>query len=180
MLETIRELAVEELAAAGEEQEIRAGMRAGASASPRRAARTWAAALAPWLEHVSRERENLRAALAWGADERGDAETALRTAAALQPFWTAHALYAEGQRVFTALALALERADRRARAALAVAGWISGIEGDVDATERACTESLALLPAGEEWYQAVCLNLLGTMARSAAGWTRPAGGTRRR
>ena len=166
MLETIRELAVEELAAAGEEREIR-GRHAGwcLGVAEEGGPNLGGSARATWLEHVSRERENLGAALAWGADERGDAETALRTAAALQPFWTAHALYAEGQRVLRAL-LSRSREPTVGRArALAVAGWISGIEGDVDATERACSESLALLPAGEEWYQAVCLNLLGTMAR---------------
>ena len=168
MLETIRELAVR---GAGRGRrgagDPRPRTPAGASASPRRAARTWAAALAPtWLEHVSRERENLRAALAWGADERGDAETALRIAAALQPFWTAHALYAEGQRR-SSRRCSRARASRpsgargrsRSRAGSAASRATS------TTTERACSESLALLPAGDEWYQAVCLNLLGTMAR---------------
>ena len=87
MLETIRELAVEELAAgrrgAGDPGR---GTRAGAWPSPRRAGPNRRGGRA--RAHVaratsSRERENLRAALAWGADERGDSETALRTAAGL-------------------------------------------------------------------------------------------------
>ena len=166
MLETIRELAVEQLAAGGEEHEIRrrhaswclgvaeeAGPNAGGSAR------------AAWLEDVGRERENLRAALAWGASGRGDAETGLRTAAALLPFWTAHALYEEAHRFLAALlSRSPEPTVGRARA-LAVVGWIAGIEGDADRCEPACRESLALLPPADDWYRAICLNLLGTMAR---------------
>jgi non-specific serine/threonine protein kinase len=166
MLETIRELALEQLAAAGEEHEIRrrhaswclavaeeAGPNAGGSAR------------ATWLEDVDAERENLRAALAWGASEHGDAEAGLRTAAALLPFWTAHALYDEGRRSLAALlSRSGEPTAGRARA-LAVAGWIAGIEGDAERCEPACRESLALLPPADDWYRAICLNLLGTMAR---------------
>ena len=166
MLETIRELAVEELGATGEEQEIR-GRHAGWCLGVAEAGgpNLGGSARAAWLEDVGDERENLRAALAWSADVHGDAETGLRIAAALQPFWTAHALHAEGQRVLGALLSRSEEPTVGRARALAVVGWISGIEGDVDTTERACRESLALLPAGEDWYRAVCLNLLGTMAR---------------
>ena len=38
------------------------------------------------------------------------------------------------------------------------------------ATERACCESLTLLAEGEEWYRAVALNVLGTVARYRGGW----------
>ena len=159
-----------------------AGTRAGASASPRRAARTaGGSARATWLEHVGRERENLRAALAWGADERGDAETGLRTAAALQPFWTAHALYAEGQRALAALlSRSSEPTVGRARA-LAVAGWISGIEGDVE-HERARLPREPGAPASRARSgTAPCASTCSARwPGSAAGWTRPAGGTRRR
>ena len=95
----------------------------------------------------------------------GDAETGLRIAAALLPYWIAHGLYDEGRRFLAALLSRSRRAHPRPRAALAVAGWLAGIEGDVARCEPACRESLALLPAGEDWYRAVCLNLLGTMAR---------------
>ena len=79
--------------------------RAGAGASSPRAARSarsaaaharWFLAVAEaggpnrrgadraaWLDRIDRERENLRAALAWCAGEDGDAETGLRLAAAL-------------------------------------------------------------------------------------------------
>ena len=166
MLETIRELALEELAGAGEEHEIRrrhAGWFLGVAEEG--GPNLGGSARAAWLERVGRERENLRAALAWSAHEHGDAETGLRSAAALLPFWTAHALFEEGGRVLAAL-LSRSREPTVGRArALAVAGWLAGIEGDVGRCEPACRESLALLPPEDDWYRAICLNLLGTMAR---------------
>jgi predicted ATPase/DNA-binding SARP family transcriptional activator len=166
MLETIRELALEELAAGREEQRIRAlhaswllGVAEGGGPNRRGSAR------AAWLEQAAEERENLYAALTWSASENGDPETGQRIAAALQPYWTAHGLYDEGRRFLAALrSRSREPTLGRARA-LAVAGWIAGIEGDAAKCEPACHESLALLPPGEEWYRAICLNLLGTMAR---------------
>jgi non-specific serine/threonine protein kinase len=166
MLETIRELALEELAAAGEERRIRArhadwllGVAEDGGPNRRGAAR------GDWLGRVGEERENLHAALTWCASADGDPETGQRIAAALQPYWTAHGLYDEGRRFLAALrSRSREPTAGRARA-LAVAGWIAGIEGDAAKCEPACRESLALLPAGDDWYRAICLNLLGTMAR---------------
>jgi predicted ATPase/DNA-binding SARP family transcriptional activator len=166
MLETIRELALEELAAAGEEQRIRGRhaswlLGVADTGGPNRRG----SARAAWLEQMAEERENLYAALTWSASEAGDPETGQRIAAALQPYWTAHGLYDEGRRFLAALrSRSREPTLGRARA-LAVAGWLEGIEGDAARCEPACHESLELLPAGEEWYRAICLNLLGTMAR---------------
>jgi predicted ATPase/DNA-binding SARP family transcriptional activator len=166
MLETIRELALEELAAAGEEQRIRGrhaswllGVAEAGGPNLRGDAR------AAWLDQVAEERENLYAALTWSASEAGDPETGLRIAAAMLPYWITHALLGEG-RGFLAVLLArsAEPSVGRARA-LAAAGWLAGIEADVDRYEPAARESLALLPAGDDWHRAVCLNLLGTMAR---------------
>ena len=121
---------------------------------------------AAWLERVGRERENLRAALAWG----GDAETGLRLAAGIGPFWIAHGLIDEGKRSLAAvLAGSREPSLGRARA-LSVAGFLRLLEGDVEESERACRESLELSPDGEEWYRAVCLNALGTAARYRGSW----------
>ena len=66
MLETIRELAAEQLAASGEEPAIRAAharwyLAIAEEGGPNRRGDERAA----WLDRVGRERENLRAALAW-------------------------------------------------------------------------------------------------------------------
>ena len=122
MLETIRELAGERLAAGGEEPAIRAAharwyLAMAEEGGPNRRG----AERAAWLDRVGRERENLRAALAW-AGAGGDVETALRLAAGLAPFWIAHGLIDEGKRSLAAvLAGSREPSVGRARA-LAVAG----------------------------------------------------------
>ena len=68
MLETIRELAREQLAASGEEPAIRAAharwyLAVAEEGGPNRRG----AERAAWLDRVGRERENLRAALAWSS-----------------------------------------------------------------------------------------------------------------
>ena len=97
---------------------------------------------AAWLGQVGREQENLRAALAWAA--RDARECGLRLAAALAPFWTAHGLIGEGRRALAAIMARAPGAERRAATrALAVAGFLALLDGDVDAGERACRESAA-------------------------------------
>jgi predicted ATPase/class 3 adenylate cyclase len=89
MMETIREFALEQLAAAGE------------TASLRRQHATFFLGLAeqaalhllgprqlPWLERLDAENDNLRAALSWSLAEPGEVESASRVAVALFWFWT--------------------------------------------------------------------------------------------
>jgi predicted ATPase/DNA-binding SARP family transcriptional activator len=166
MLETIRELAAERLAAGGEEPEVRAAHArwflalAEADGPNRRGAQR-----ADWHDRVARDRGNLGAALAGG-----DAETGLRLAAGLAPFWVAYGLISAGRR---SLAAALdgegEHTVGRARA-LAATGLLAALDGDLEVAERACGEGLARERSGEEWYRAVCLNVLGTVARYAGRW----------
>jgi non-specific serine/threonine protein kinase len=115
-----------------------------------------------WLERVGRERENLRAALAWSDDESG-----LRLAAAMAPYWIARGLTDEGKR---SLAAVLAGSGSGRAPALAVAGILRLLEGEVDPSEAACREALSLVGDGEEWYRAVALNVLGTVARYRGDW----------
>jgi predicted ATPase/DNA-binding SARP family transcriptional activator len=165
MLETIRELAGERLAAGGEAPAIRdaharwcLAMAEEGGPNRRGAERTG------WLDRAGRERENLRAALAW-AGAGGDVETGLRLAAGLAPFWTAHGLLDEGKRsVAAVLAASGEQSPGRGRA-LAVSGFLRMLDGELEEGERACRDSLPLSGRGEEWYRALALNVVGTAAR---------------
>ena len=160
MLETIRELAAELL---GDEPAIRdAHARWYLAVAEEGGPNRRGAERAAWLEQVGRERENLRAALAVA-----DAETALRLAVALAPFWLAHGLTAEGKRALRAVLAGPERGHARA---LAFAGLLRLLEGEVEAAAEACRKSVSLARAGDEWYRALALNVLGTLARYRARW----------
>jgi predicted ATPase/class 3 adenylate cyclase len=112
MLETIREFAGERLASSGEDEEIR-----------RRHAlfvRDLAEEAEPhlagegqfrWLGRLEREHDNIRTALDW-AEATGDAETGLRTAAAIWRFWVRRAHLAEARSRLERL-LALPGAQKR-------------------------------------------------------------------
>jgi predicted ATPase/DNA-binding SARP family transcriptional activator len=161
MLETIRELAAERL---GEDQRIRRDharwfLAMAEEGGPNRRGADRRA----WLDRVGRERENLRAALAGS-----DPDTGLRLAAALAPFWIAHGLLDEGK---SSLAAVLARAPAPGRDrmhALAVAGFLRLLDGDVEEAEAACRVSVT--QPGEPWYRAVAQNVLGTVARYRGGW----------
>ena len=107
MLETIREYAREQLAASGEEAELRRrhapfvldAAEAGLSAAEETGDQ------GPWLALLSAEHDNARAALEWARDAHED-EVLLRLVSALAGLWLAHAHTLEGEHW---IALALER-----------------------------------------------------------------------
>lgn len=106
MLETIREYALEQLAANGEADATRVRHAAYfLSLAERAECETRGPRQAEWLVRLDRERHNLRAALgrALKADE---AETALRLAGALGDYWRVRGEFAEGRhRLERALAI---------------------------------------------------------------------------
>ncbi|MGH2657486.1 MAG: adenylate/guanylate cyclase domain-containing protein [Actinomycetota bacterium] len=97
MLETIREFAVERLALSGEEDELRRRhaerFRDLAEEAERHLTREDRLA---WLSRLEGEHDNLRAAMDW-SERIGDADTGLRTAAAVWRFWLQRGHLSEGR-----------------------------------------------------------------------------------
>jgi tetratricopeptide (TPR) repeat protein len=88
MLETIREFAVECLAASGEGGEIRRQHAVFFLELAERGERELRGGQQrEWLERLQLDHGNLRAALEWSEAEEGSAETQARIAGAMSPFW---------------------------------------------------------------------------------------------
>jgi non-specific serine/threonine protein kinase len=145
MLETIREYALERLAASGELEAIQRRHLAWclvlAEATD---AELQGAAQVAWLCRLEAEHDNLRAALAWAADQ-GEAETGLRLAGALYWFWMIR--HADEGRAWLERLLAAGGTIApavRARALLALAVLTWWFEGDETRAGPLLEESLAL------------------------------------
>ncbi len=168
MLETIREYAREKLEASKEE------------ALTRRAHGAYCLVLAEeevteqsgaeggeWLERLTLEHDNFRAALEW-LTETGDAEWGLRLGAALFRFWEAREYLAEGTDSLGKL-LKLKGAGAPTKArqrAVFAAGVLSAVQGDYPAANALFGESLEIARhLGDKQGAAVSLNALGVNAR---------------
>lgn len=135
MLETVREYALEQLRAAGEEHDVRQrhatyyAMLVGQAAP-----QLTQAGQAHWLERLDVEHANLRAALGWAVDV-GEADLALEMAAGLWRYWQLRGHLAEGRRWLTrALALEGSSPQPHLRAIIGLAG-ICYWQFDLDAAE---------------------------------------------
>ncbi len=142
MLETIREYALERLTAAGEADGCQQAHAAyylafAEQAEPRLLG---GGRQAEWLDRLTEDHGNLRAALSWFA-RHGPADHGLRLSGALRRFWRGRGYLAE-ERAWTSVLLALPAARTRTAArakALHVAGGFANQQGDyVEA--RACFE----------------------------------------
>ncbi len=103
MLETIREFALEELAASAEDHALHSAHLAYYLALAEESEPHMRSGEEPrWLTQLEREHDNFRAALAWARD-RGDAVLGLRLAGALGHFWTKRGYLSEGREWLTAL-----------------------------------------------------------------------------
>jgi predicted ATPase/class 3 adenylate cyclase len=152
MLETIREYATEQLAASGEEPELRRRhaehfrdlaerydpgffFRIGGT-GPEQGARGF---------HLDREYDNIGAALGWAADG-GDVATGLRTAGALSWYWQHRGRFSDGrgwlERLLSRHDPAIEPAVR-IRALLPM-GDLAFMQGQRDVGEMAWQEAVAL------------------------------------
>jgi predicted ATPase/class 3 adenylate cyclase len=134
MLETIREFALEQMAARGGADELRRRhAEMFAALAEALSARVMASDKGTTLDRIEQDHDNLRAAMAW-AIETGAADTAMRLGSALWRFWQMRGYLQEGlDRLEQALALphSHDHPQRRAdslSAAAGVAYWLA--EGD--------------------------------------------------
>jgi non-specific serine/threonine protein kinase len=147
MLETIREFALEQLATSGDEVRTRR-LHAGWCLALAEGARSrfYTAAEPAWMDRLSAEYANLRAALEWFVD-RGETESGLRLAAPLAWFWHSRGPARDG---YDWLARLLQSADVEpaVRAdALSGAGLLAWTVGDYATAAAFLDDALALLRA---------------------------------
>ncbi len=169
ILETIREYGLERLEASGEADELRRRhanyyLELAETAEPELTGPRQRA----WLERLEAERANLRAALRRSIRSE-DADTALRLAAALWRFWSAHGYLSEGRRwMEQALALPSGTGCSAARAeALFGAGRLAYEQGDYAAARELSEESLEIhRELQDRGSVAALLTQLGHVARA--------------
>lgn len=172
MLETVREFALERLAAMGEEVQIRD------------AHATWCRALALeagprvmdadqvyWLDRLERDHDNLRAAMAWSA-LRNDEETSLALVAALWEFWYIRGHVAEGLRwLEQALALGTGTPSTPRIQALIGAGQLAHYKGQTTEAASYLERSLTMSRSLEDRAgAALSLLELGIMAEDCGDY----------
>jgi tetratricopeptide (TPR) repeat protein len=175
MLETIREYALEQLAANGEIEALRQQHAAYYLALSETAApEIRGPRQAAWIARLELEHNNLRAVLAWslaGTPGGEQATIGLRLAVAVWDFWARQAFGREGRRWLADLLahsegnpVGSEACLLRARALLA-AGNMALYWGDVHGAQPLLDESQALFQAlGDTWGTAYVLQSLGLMA----------------
>src|SRR6266403_1394581 len=155
MLETIREYALEKLAASGEEALTKRAHAAYCLVlAEEEATEQSGAEGAEWLERFALEHDNFRASLEW-LTETGDAEWGLRLGAALFRFWETREYLAGGAAPTKA----------RARSVFA-AGVLAGEQGDYVSADTLIRESLDIArQLRDKQGVAVSLNALAVHAR---------------
>ena len=141
MLETIREYALEQLAAEHEPDEVR---RRHAEHFLKLAESDPVPEQAAWLARMDAERDNFREALSWSLDTR-EASLGLRLAAALWEFWWVRGYLAEGRGwLHEALTRGRSAAPELRARALHAAGSLATRQGDYEAAASLFEESLAM------------------------------------
>jgi predicted ATPase/DNA-binding XRE family transcriptional regulator len=167
MLETIREYALEQLVAAGEDVTAR---RAHAGffleLAEQLASQVTVAQEATWSDQLERDHDNLRAALGWWAGDPESGAALLRLTAALGRFWYRRGYWSEGR---ARLADALNSTTEATEARATVLFWLGSLaqrQGDYPSARRYLRQSLDLATdAQETLVMAHALNGLGSVAR---------------
>jgi len=168
MLQTIREYALEKLAANSEEAFTRRAHAAYCLVLAEEEATEKSVEAAESLERFGLEHDNFRAALEW-LTQTGDVEWGLRLGTALFRFWEVRELLAEGrQRLGRLLNLPGAAAPTKLRMrALFSAGVLAAVQGDYDAAEALLHESQDIAhELGDKMAIAVSLNAQASFARN--------------
>jgi non-specific serine/threonine protein kinase len=175
MLETVREYAAERLRGDGEARATRARHAAWClalteAASPHLQGPRQGA----WLERLTVEHDNIRAALGWCLTDEGDAALGLRLAGRLWWVWFVRGHYSEGRQWLGALLARDCTAPPEVRArALEGAGVLAKDQGDHDEAERLIEQSLALRRRlGDKDTVAGTLTNLGTVVSARGDYDR--------
>jgi predicted ATPase/DNA-binding XRE family transcriptional regulator len=169
MLETINEYARELLKRSGEAEALRQRHAAYYLALAEEAeAHLWQSEQGVWLNRLELEHNNLRAALASSRTAAISAETGLRLAAALWPFWRIHGHLSEGRAwlvEFLSLTTKSNASLSIRVAALIGLGELAKFQNDYAAARAAYSEGLAI--AREQGYTEQitrAVHLLGIIA----------------
>ncbi len=119
----------------------------------------------PWVLRLRRELPNLRQAMESGLMEPGGAQTALQIAVAVRDLWYSTGLHREGRRWLTR-ALALDPRPTPMRAvALAEAGYLTLLLGDIEGSARMLCEAQDLaVRLGDPQSRAAVTHDLGQVA----------------
>ena len=146
MLETIRELALEHLAAMGEAAAVTDAHAAYfLSLAEQATPELYAERQQAWLERLQVEQANMRVALT-RSEQSGDVAGALRLAAALWRFWHRRGYWEEGRSWLVhllALSEGIDEVDLATRAAaLTGAGWLAHYQNDFAAAQTSLQEGL--------------------------------------
>jgi predicted ATPase/tetratricopeptide (TPR) repeat protein len=170
MLDTIREYALEQLVASGEEEAVKQRhadyyLRLAETAEPhvRRPERD------VWLDRLDRAHDNLRAVLAWSSSEHGAAQIGLRLAGALSWYWYMRGYLREGGIFLEEFLAQSEPADGSAvrGKALYGASLLAWAEGDSGVSGERAEQSVALFRAlGDVYWLANALAMLGIIQLS--------------
>src|SRR5262245_9840214 len=144
MLETIRDYALERLAASPDEALTRKAHAAYCLVLAEEGIFTATVQGTEWMERCDRELANFRAALEWAVRTKS-AEWGLRTAAALLPFWHAREHYREGrERLAALLQWRGETTPRTQTRALHATGVLDYDVGEFEQARATHAESVAL------------------------------------
>jgi predicted ATPase len=153
MLETIREYASEQLQAKGEaaavqERHAHYFLHLAEEAELHLSRRGWES----WLEQLSREDANLRAALAWSKANQDSIEIGLRLAGALYHYWFLLGSLREGRtwsEEMLARSASTERNAVRGKALLRI-GQLAWAEGDFEAASLRAEEALSMVREAQD------------------------------
>ena len=168
MLETIRDFALEQLAASGQEREVRAAHASvllGLAVEAEQKLRTRDAE--NWLEILEADHDNFRAALRWCLDQ-GEEERALRLSSALSRFWLVRGHLSEGRRWLDEAIACPGPAPTALRGrVLTAAGLFAFYQADYRQAAPLCQQGLDIARReADEHGRAMALSGLAVLART--------------